>query len=488
MQKTVIYARVSSRDQEIEGFSIPAQLKIMHEYASKNHLTIAQEFTDVETAKKAGRTQFTKMLTFLEQNPTVKHILVEKTDRLLRNIADYALIDRLIEYSDTKIHLVKENVILSKDSRSNEKFIFGIKALMAKNYVDNLSEEVRKGMIEKASQGTFPSNAPFGYVNAREGDKKTIAIDPKAAPFIKRMFELYATGSHSLKTLRKKILDEGLVYRSGKHFYVSTLETILKNEFYTGMFMWRGKRYENASHEPIISKALYHQVQDMLRHPKKDKSKKGLFTYTNLIRCGVCGCKLTAELKKGKYIYYHCTGQKGYCMQSYLRQETIDEHFEQLLASIQIDEATQMMVLKGLRESMQDKIEYHNNLASQLEQQIKVIQRRIDQAYLDKLDGKISEDFWQERTRKWSSEKDDLYIKLLALQKADLHYLENASLAIELSNKASSMFKGQSSEQKKRLLNLLIGNCTYKDEKIDAELKPIFYSIFKLSKSGKWWS
>ena len=82
MPNTLIYARVSSKEQEAEGCSIPAQLKFLREYA---------------------------------------------------------LIDRLIEQSDIAIHLVKENVILSRDSRSNEKFIFGIKALMAKNYVDNLS-------------------------------------------------------------------------------------------------------------------------------------------------------------------------------------------------------------------------------------------------------------------------------------------------------------------------------------------------------------
>ena len=107
--QAIIYARVSSKDQEAEGFSIPAQIKALQEYASKNNLLITKEFTDVETAKKAGRTQFSKMLNFLDENKNIKHILVEKTDRLLRNIPDYALIDRLILYSDVKIHLIKEN-------------------------------------------------------------------------------------------------------------------------------------------------------------------------------------------------------------------------------------------------------------------------------------------------------------------------------------------------------------------------------------------
>jgi hypothetical protein len=70
----------------------------------------------------------------------------EKTDRLYRNLKDWVTLDEL----DQEIHFVKENVVISRDSRSSEKFMHGIKVLMAKNYIDNLSEETRKGMLEKA--------------------------------------------------------------------------------------------------------------------------------------------------------------------------------------------------------------------------------------------------------------------------------------------------------------------------------------------------
>ncbi len=206
MEHAIIYARVSSKEQESEGYSIPAQTKLLHEYATKSGYVVDKEFVDVETAKRSGRTQFNKMFTFLNENKSVKHILVEKTDRLLRNIADYALIDKLIEQSDFTIHLVKENVVLGRDSRSNEKFIFGIKALMAKNYVDNLSEETKKGMLEKAEQGIYPSFAPYGYINIVENGRKVLRIDPETAPYVKRMFELYATGIYSLLRLRSGLV------------------------------------------------------------------------------------------------------------------------------------------------------------------------------------------------------------------------------------------------------------------------------------------
>ena len=146
MNLSVLYARVSSKEQEKEGFSIPAQLRLLKDYAGKNDLRIVREFINIETAKQAGRANFGEMIGFLPKNPAVKIILVEKTDRLCRNFKDYVTIDDL----DLEIHLVKEGEVLSKDSKSHQKFIRGTRVLLAKNYIDNLSEEVKKGMREKA--------------------------------------------------------------------------------------------------------------------------------------------------------------------------------------------------------------------------------------------------------------------------------------------------------------------------------------------------
>ncbi len=144
-RKAVIYFRVSSKDQKQEGYSIPSQRRPLHEYAQKNQLEIAKEFEDNETAKQAGREAFSKMLEYLEKHPEIKTILVEKTDRIYRNFKDYVKIDDL----GLTVHLVKENEKIGKDSTSHQKLIHGIKVLMAKNYIDNLSEEVKKGNNEK---------------------------------------------------------------------------------------------------------------------------------------------------------------------------------------------------------------------------------------------------------------------------------------------------------------------------------------------------
>ena len=146
--RCVIYARVSSKEQEKSGFSIPSQLKLLRKYVIDNDQTILDEFIDVETAKKTGRENFTSMLEFIQEK-NCDLILVEKTDRLYRNIRDWVALDDI----GVDIHFVKENFILSRDSHSSQKFLHGIKVLMAKNYIDNLKEEIRKSKFTRYHKG-----------------------------------------------------------------------------------------------------------------------------------------------------------------------------------------------------------------------------------------------------------------------------------------------------------------------------------------------
>src|SRR5947199_9853721 len=187
----VKYGRVSSKEQEKEGFSIPAQWKLLDQYSKSSGFRVVREFVDIETAKKPGRQGFDEMVRFLKRSSSVRVLLVEKTDRLYRNLKDYVTMDEL----DLEIHFVKESVVLSKDSRSSEKFMHGIKVLMAKNYIDNLSEETRKGMLEKAEQSIYPSYAPLGYRNVMgPNGKRVVEPDPDVAPIITKIFHWYGTG------------------------------------------------------------------------------------------------------------------------------------------------------------------------------------------------------------------------------------------------------------------------------------------------------
>src|SRR5271167_3453877 len=202
MISAVLYARVSSREQEREGYSIPAQRKMLAEYARSRGFEIVREFIDIESAKNPGRKEFCNMLRLLEAG-SVRIVLVEKTDRLYRNRADALSFEELIEKRGVEVHLVKESRVIGKESRSQDKFMHDIHVAVAKNYVENLRDEVKKGMREKAQQGIYPGRAPFGYRNNRAD--RTIHVHPENAQIATKIFELYASERYSLSELQKAV-------------------------------------------------------------------------------------------------------------------------------------------------------------------------------------------------------------------------------------------------------------------------------------------
>ena len=304
MRQAVLYARVSSKDQEREGYSIPAQVKLLREYARTHSFEVVREFLDVETAKKTGRKSFTEMVRFFEKHPSCRVVLVEKTDRLYRNFRDYVTLEDL----GVEIHLPKEGQILGKDAKSQDKLVHGIHVVIARNYVENLREEVRKGMREKAEHGIYPSRPPLGYRNNKA--LRTIEVDPERAPIAQRMFELYATGNYSLSTLRTALIAEfGRAFSTFRLWY---LEELLKNPFYIRQFKWEGKLYPG-THPPLVSREAFEQVQQVFQGRHRPRKRKYEFAFTGLLRCAYDDCAVTAEMKKNKYTYYRCTGYRGKC-------------------------------------------------------------------------------------------------------------------------------------------------------------------------------
>ena len=317
--KAVIYARVSSKDQEREGYSIPAQLKLLREYAESHDFQIAKEFIDIETAKTSGRKQFGEMVRFLEQKSNDRVVIVEKTDRLYRNFRDCVTLEDL----EVEIHLPKEGQIIGKNARSQEKLIHGIQVVIARNYVENLREEVRKGMREKAEQGVYPSRPPLGYRNNKL--ERSIEVDQMKAPMARRMFGLYATGRYSLSSLGKAIQTEfGVLFGKGY------LESVLKNPFYAGSFRWEDKIY-SGTHTPLVDRDLFEQVQAVFKSHNKPKHRKREFAFSGMLTCAYDACSVTAEIKREKYIYYHCTGHRGKCELPYFREEELGDRLGQVL-------------------------------------------------------------------------------------------------------------------------------------------------------------
>jgi site-specific DNA recombinase len=479
-KQAVIYARVSSKEQEKEGFSIPAQLKLLKEYAATQGFAIADEFVDVETAKQIGRAAFGEMVAYLKAHPSVRMMLVEKTDRLYRNLKDWVTVDEL----GLEMHFPKEGVVLSRESRSSEKFMHGIKVLMAKNYIDNLSEEARKGMQEKAEQGIWPTKCPLGYRNITGPDgKKIIATDPALAPMIVNLFEWYARGEISLKEAARKAHAAGLLYpRSGAKVPVSTIHTILRNRLYTGWFEWNGKLIQG-QHQALIPVDLWERVQDVLdgRFAKKAKRGKHDFAFSGLIACGTCGCAVVGEIKKRRYVYYHCTGyadkcqgNPATCRRKHVREEALEAQFTELLGSLKFDDEVLEWVRDALHASHADERREHDEAIRRHQAEHKRLNERIHAMYVDKLDGLVDAAFFERMANQWREEQNRCLREIERLQAADRSYMNEGVQLLELARNAQRLFAKQEPREKRRLLNFLLSNCTWEDGELLATLREPF--------------
>ncbi|MES2638112.1 MAG: recombinase family protein [Myxococcota bacterium] len=471
----VMYARVSSRDQEREGFSIPAQQKLLREYAADRGFHILEEFVDVETAKRTGRVHFQRMLAYVRkrhQNPPA--VLVEKTDRLYRNLKDWVTVDEM----KTEIHLVKENIVVSEDSRSSEKFMHGIKVLMAKNYVDNLSEEVKKGMFMKAEEGYWPSVAPFGYLNRRDGDKSFIVPDPERAVLVRNLFDLYDRGQHSIQDLAAYSKNYNLTGRRGGKLNPSALHIILRNPIYAGEFRFAGTIYRGKD-PTLVTRELWQRVQDRLDGFPDTRPAPRNFVYQGLMTCG-CGATITAEMKKKKYTYYRCA---QLCeLSSYVREERITEQFAHVVVKgLQLPPDKLAFATRALKASRVDVVRETTIRLADARARYDRLRRMLDKAYEDKLEGRVDEAFFARKRLEWEDGMQSAHEDIERYARVDHKVMDTALEVLELVSSAYDLYLTKEPSQQRKLLNLLLSNCELRSGTVVPTYRKPFDALAELA-------
>ena len=385
IRTAILLVRVSSREQDEEGYSLSAQERSLREYADKHGFKIIRVFSLIESASKAARKQFQEAVAFLKHNKSCQILIVEKTDRLYRNPKDPVTIQDL----DIETHFVKEGVILSKHSKSHDVLMHDIRVALARNYSKNLSEEVIKGMTEKAEQGIYPGNPPFGYIH----DKihRTIAIHSVKSNYAKRAYELFATGQYSVPTLRKLLVQE-----TGIKVSKSNLHRILTNTFYIGKFPWRGKIYDG-KHPLFIEHSLFLRVQAILKGNNPPRATYGEvdIPFRGLVECGICGCDITGSRKKEIYVYYHCTHGRGPCLLPRFTDQKVASLFGAAVSHLHIprDVAHTIKVsVQAVHDEILGKAQQERTAATE---DLAEIQKRQLVAYNEKSAGTIPMELWK---------------------------------------------------------------------------------------------
>ena len=284
-------------------------------------------------------------------------------------------------------------------------------------------------------------------------------IDPEAEQLVVQIARENLPWGHTKITGEARKL--GFTTRSGRAPSRSTIEEVLKNPIYTGLFQWDGQLYEG-DHPPIISLELYERAQQAFRKDGKPTTKpRRVFAYLGLLKCAHCGWRITAEMKKGSYIHYHCTGYRGGCDRSYIREEQLEELLGGVVKAVAIDAEVLEWLKAALKESHRDEQAYHDRQVARLQDQERRIQKRLDAMYEDKLDGKITEEFWERKSREWRQKQLQLHEAIERHRTANQFYFDEGVRVLELAQRAYDLWLRQPQSEKRKLLDILLSNCTF---------------------------
>ena len=237
-QKYFIYARKSTDVEDKQVLSIEAQLVELRAYARTENIEIIDEFIEKQSAKVPGRPIFGDMLKRLEAGEA-SGILSWHPDRLARNSVDGGQIVYLLD----QMHLQSLKFpTFWFENTSQGKFMLSIAFGQSKYYVDNLSENTKRGLRQKVRRGEMPGRAPLGYIN--DVRNKTVIVDKRNAPLVHAAFELYAKGDQRLRDVADFLANKGVKTNGGLPLKKDQIAKMLTNPFYYGHFRYAGEIYE----------------------------------------------------------------------------------------------------------------------------------------------------------------------------------------------------------------------------------------------------
>ena len=428
-KKYFIYARKSTDDKDHQIRSLPDQLAELRELAKKEKIDVIDTFIEKQTAKVPGRPIFAEMLDRIEAGEA-SGILAWHPDRLARNSVDGGRVIYLVDIG--KITDLKFPTFWF-DATPQGKFMLSISFGQSKYYVDNLSENIKRGQKQKVKNGIWPQKAPLGYLNDKK--IKTIVVDPIKSILVKKTFEAYATGNFTFAQVHRKINDLGLKGTGNGVLSISNYQYLLKNPFYHGLIRYHGEFYEG-KHEPIISKKLFDDVQEVMTRKSKPKTAElKPYDYRGLFHCGECGCFITTETQKG-HNYLRCTKRKGPCNQKYVREEVITSQMQIELKKYSLaDEVADWLIA----ENEKDKYENDKLLKNQTDKvnaEITAIDSKLDKLMTAYLENALTLPEYQETKNKFVVDKHALNDKLVSLAKVSMNRFEPVKNFLEASKQA----------------------------------------------------
>ena len=477
--KYFIYCRKSTESEDRQILSLDSQeSEVRKLVANLPGIDVVETFRESQSAKKPGRPIFDHMLTQIDRGEA-EGIISWNPDRLARNALDGARVIDLLDRGRLKD--LKFSTFSFENSPQGKLMLFTLFGF-SKYYVDSLSENIKRGNRSKAERGWRPSRPPIGYLH--EPMTKTICPDPERFDLVRQMFRLMLSGAHTPRSVHRIAKKEwGLrtqrrKTQGGALLHLSSVNAILRNPFYAGVFKWDG-RLVAGRHEPMITLQEFERVQRVFRRSIGGKPIRKAFPYTGLLHCGSCGLSITAEEKHNRhgrlYTYYHCTRSRHEtpCAERYVRKEALEAQLVAFLASLRIAPHAAQWLTEILEEQPTSRVKEREAQRESADASIRALDKELDTITDLRIRSILDDDEFMRRRL------DLTRVRLGLVEKRDalvdnVDWVEPLRTLLSFSDKAVEYFSGGDDAQQRLVLITTSSNPTLSDGILSIEARKPF--------------
>lgn len=480
----VALARVSSREQEKEGWSIGHQIDELNKYAKRQGGEIVKLFQIAETASRAEeRETFRQLIEYtLSHKAEIDGLLFYKVDRAARNLFDYVELERL-EF-DHDIPFISTSQ--PTDNLPSGRLARRMLAVIAAFYTEQQSLDVRDGHRRRVEAGLFLGLAPYGYKNVRIDMRGLIEVELDEAKKVCRIFHLYAHENLTPDMIIEKFAtpSEGVIFTpKSPRWLRNKIYDILRDRSYIGEVFYQGIWYPGV-HTPLIDKTTFDRVQVLLGD-KVYRSHE--LTYgAQLIRCGHCGAPITGEAKTKKttgkvYTYYRCSkyNHAGH-PRVRLTEAKIDKQVMAMLTRLRQPDEVRDWFGRRLRDWNQQHQKETTNKVAEHERDLKVLRNQQDRLLNLFTLGEIDVESYSKKNTEF---RDRIHTLTTQIEAVDRRRDEHAELAVkvfELSQRLDTSWVTADYAAKRRILNIICLNFSL----VDVSLVPEWRKPFDLVAEG----
>ena len=484
MKNVIIYVRVSTDEQAGKGYSLRDQEQKLLDYCQKNNYTVLATFREDYSAKTFKRPEFRKLLEFSKKNKKeLDQLLFIKWDRFSRNTAESYQMIATFDNLGIEVNAIDQPLDLSIPEQGLMLAVY-LSIPQVENHRRSLN--IIGGMRRAFKEGRYVGSAPKGYSNERDSSKKPILVPNAQAKLVQEAYELMATGLYNQKEVLVKMNKKGL------NTSRTPFSQLLKNPIYYGGVPIKAYKDEDECvvdgiHEPIISKSLFEDVQDVLnnrrqKHHTNHKILNEIFPLKGFLRCPKCNKPLTGSTSKGRskyYTYYHCISP---CNERY-KLEEVESWMEEFLKSITLEKNVKKLFVELVREEI-FKQKKKQNLGPKHYEKVASFKQKLERLQDIYVDGEIDIAEYETAKKRYSSIYQELKAKELdAINENDT--LKTYNEAFNKIENIDKQFNNASIEDKRKIIGSMFpNNFQFENEKVrTADMNPILNKIVSVNKA-----